>query len=93
MSQFRIILNFGEPSVPSPTPSLVALQSAVLCVDCEMLSNATGSACPACGGAALMSVAEALGGVLAGRQTAKLLESYDHDSSGIVRKLVDSVPQ
>jgi hypothetical protein len=42
----------------------VPLMEAVLCVDCEMVSNSTHGHCPACGGRALLNVATALGGPL-----------------------------
>ena len=90
MSQLRIVLHFGKPDGAESGPAGFPLQSAVLCVDCETLSNATGSICPCCGGSALMSVAEALGGVLAGQETARLVESYEGASCEIVRKLVES---
>jgi hypothetical protein len=92
MSQVRIVLNFGEPEGAKPGPATLPLRSAVLCVDCETLSNAIGSACPGCGGSALMNVAEALGGALAGHKTAQLLETYDAGSD-VVRRLVESATQ
>jgi hypothetical protein len=90
MSQLRIVLNFGKSEGAKSGPATLPLRSAILCIDCETLSNATGSICPGCGGTALMSVAEALGGALAGYETAKLVESYEGTSSEIVRNLVES---
>jgi hypothetical protein len=42
-------------------PSLIPLQRASLCLDCEIITLAQKS-CLACGSAALLSVARALGG-------------------------------
>lgn len=43
---------------------VVPLMEAVLCVDCEMLSNSTHGHCPACGSRALLSVSTVFGGPL-----------------------------
>lgn len=40
--------------------SLIPLSLATLCLDCEFISSARGSNCPACGGAALFSLARLL---------------------------------
>jgi len=90
MSQLRIVLHFGKSQDVTSGPATFPLRSAVLCLDCETLSNATGNICPGCGGTGLMSVVEALGGALAGQETAKLVESYEATSSEIVRNLVES---
>ena len=49
---------------PLAETQVVPLIEAVLCVDCEMLSNSTQGHCLACGSRALLSVATALGGPL-----------------------------
>lgn len=43
---------------------MVPLREAVLCVDCENVSNSTSNFCAACGSRALLSIATALGGPL-----------------------------
>ena len=43
---------------------VIPLREAVLCVDCEMVSNSTQGHCLACGSHALMNIAAALGGRL-----------------------------
>jgi hypothetical protein len=93
MSQVRIVLNFGKRDEPKRKPVTLPLATAVLCVDCECLSDARGSICPACGSSALMSVAAALGGALAAEVTARQLEADEHNINDVVRKLVDSVLQ
>lgn len=55
---------------PLAETQVVPLIEAVLCVDCEMLSNSTQGHCLACGSRALLSVATALGGPLHARQSA-----------------------
>ena len=47
------------------------LQSAVLCGECENVSNGN-QTCPACGSTALMSVSKAMGGGV-GTETTRLL--------------------
>jgi hypothetical protein len=42
-------------------PSLIPLQRASLCLDCEVITSAQKS-CLACGSAALLNIARALGG-------------------------------
>jgi hypothetical protein len=42
----------------------VALQSAVLCVDCEFVTTGRGDACPVCGGHSLLNLAGPVGGTL-----------------------------
>lgn len=46
----------------------ITLREAVLCIDCEMLSNSTQGHCLACGSRALMNVATALGGTIYSEQ-------------------------
>ena len=40
----------------------VPLLEAVLCADCEVISDSNGEACPVCGSRSLLSVARVLGG-------------------------------
>lgn len=42
----------------------VALQNAVLCVDCEFVSTSRGDECPVCGGHSLLNLAGPVGGSL-----------------------------
>jgi hypothetical protein len=43
---------------------IVPLQTAVLCVDCENVSNSSLDVCPVCGGHSLLNIARILGGTL-----------------------------
>jgi hypothetical protein len=48
-----------------PIKNLIRLQSAVLCANCEVISEATNGHCAACGSQALLSLSRILGGSLA----------------------------
>jgi hypothetical protein len=45
--------------------NLIRLQSAVLCANCEVVSEGTNGHCAACGSQALLSLSRILGGPLA----------------------------
>ncbi len=46
----------------SPLLNTVRLLDAVLCVNCEMISDSNGESCSVCGSKSLLSVARVLGG-------------------------------
>jgi GAF domain-containing protein len=71
--------------------NFVSLQSAVFCVQCELLSNNNTPQCLACGSAAVLSLSRVLGGSLRGQQTAHLIADAELDR--LVRSLLSSVPQ
>jgi hypothetical protein len=50
-------------------PEILPLQNAVLCVDCESVSNAKTDECPVCGGHSLLALARMLGGSLAAHKS------------------------
>jgi|CZLA01.1.fsa_nt_gi putative methionine-R-sulfoxide reductase with GAF domain len=70
--------------------NFVSLQSAVFCVQCEMLSNNNTPRCLACGSAAVLSLSRVLGGSLRGQQTAHLIADAELDR--LVRSLLYTVP-
>ncbi len=47
----------------------VPLQNAVLCVDCESVSNSRFTECPVCGSHSLLGIARILGGALLAHKT------------------------
>jgi hypothetical protein len=49
---------------PRLKPSLVCLQRAVLCANCEIISEANNGHCAACGSEAVLSLSKVLGGPL-----------------------------
>ena len=71
--------------------NFVSLQSAVFCVQCEMLSDNNTPRCLACGSAAVLSLSRVLGGSLRGQQTTHLI--VDAELDRLVRSLLHTVPQ
>lgn len=69
----------------------VSLQTAVFCVQCEMLSDNNTPRCLACGSMAVLSLSRVLGGSLRGQQTAHLIADAELDR--LVRSLLYTVPQ
>ncbi|MFZ0480495.1 MAG: GAF domain-containing protein [Terriglobales bacterium] len=69
----------------------VALQTAVFCVQCEIISSNNTPRCLACGSAAVLSLSRILGGSLRGQQTAHLIADVELDR--IVRSLLYTVPK
>ena len=67
------------------------MQSAVFCVQCELLSENNTPRCLACGSRAVLSLARVLGGSLRGQQTAHLIADAELDR--LVRSLLYTVPQ
>jgi len=68
----------------------VALQSATLCTQCELISINSKSYCLACGSGALLGLSRVLGGSLRHQQTAHLITDAELDS--LVRDLLRTVP-
>ncbi len=71
--------------------NFVSLQSAVFCVQCELLSDNNTTRCLACGSAAVLSLSRVLGGSLRGQPTAHLIADAELDR--LVRSLLYTVPQ
>ena len=57
-----------------PKLNSLPLLEAVLCADCEIISNSGGEACEVCGSRSLLSLGRVLGGCIAGER-ATLVES------------------
>lgn len=47
-----------------PVLSTIHLENAVLCVECEMISDSPHDTCPVCGSRSLISLSRVLGGTL-----------------------------
>ena len=71
--------------------SLVRLQLAVFCVECEVLSENSTPRCLACGSAAVLNLSRVLGGSLRGQSTAHLIADAELDR--LVRSLLNTVPE
>ncbi len=70
--------------------SFIELQTAVFCVECELISKNNTPYCFACGSQAVLSLARVLGGSLRGQQTAHLIADAELDR--LVRELIRTVP-
>jgi hypothetical protein len=53
---------------PDPVLNSVALMEAVLCAECEIISNSGGEACEVCGSRSLLSLGRVLGGCIEGER-------------------------
>src|SRR5438045_9299070 len=71
--------------------NFLALQSAVFCVQCELISENNTPACLACGSQAVLSLSRVLGGSLRGQQTANVIS--DAELKRLVRGLLRTVPE
>ncbi len=68
----------------------IELQTAVFCVECELISKNNTPYCFACGSRAVLSLSRLLGGSLRGQQTAHLIADAELDR--LVRELLRTVP-
>src|SRR6266571_6297919 len=71
--------------------NFLALQSAVFCVQCELISENNTPACLACGSQAVVSLSRVLGGSLRGQQTANVIA--DAELNRLVRDLLRTVSE
>jgi hypothetical protein len=55
-----------------PDLGVVLLNRAMLCLDCEVISQSRGDECPACGSRSLLCLARVLGGSLRHDQSARV---------------------
>ena len=70
--------------------SFIELQTAVFCVECELISKNNTPHCFRCGSRAVLSLSRVLGGSLRGQQTAHLIADAELDR--LVRELLRTVP-
>jgi len=70
--------------------SFLTLQTAVFCVECELISRNNTPNCMACGSRAVLSLSRVLGGSLRRQQTAHLIADAELDR--LVRQLLRTVP-
>src|SRR5271157_5614937 len=80
-----------QRSLKAADVNFISLQSAVFCVQCELLSPNNTPHCLACGSGAVLSLSRVLGGSLRGQQTAHLIADAELDR--LVRSLLYTVPQ
>jgi len=70
--------------------NFLALQRAVFCVGCELISQNNSSTCLSCGSQALLSLSRVLGGSLRNQPTARVIADSQLDR--LVRELIRTVP-
>jgi len=71
--------------------NFLALQTAVFCVQCELISENNTPGCLACGSQAVLSLSRVLGGSLRSQQTAHVIA--DAELNRLVRDLLRTVPE
>ena len=54
----------------------VPLLEAVLCADCEIISNSAGESCEICGSRSLLSLGRVLGGCIEGERAALVVRGF-----------------
>jgi GAF domain-containing protein len=79
-----------QRSMMAADVNFLCMQSAIFCVQCELISENNTPHCLACGSCAVLSLARLLGGSLRGQQTAHLIADAELDR--LVRSLLNSVP-
>jgi GAF domain-containing protein len=82
--------NRMQRSLMATDVNFLCMQSAIFCVQCELISENNTPHCLACGSTAVLSLARLLGGSLRGQQTAHLIADAELDR--LVRSLLSSVP-
>ncbi len=68
----------------------LSLQTAVFCVQCEIISKNNTPYCMACGSQSVLSLSRVLGGTMLGQQTAHVIQDAELDR--LVRELLRTVP-
>src|SRR6266481_1167505 len=78
-----------QRSLAATDVNFLSLQSAIFCVQCELLSENNTPQCLACGSGAVLSLSRVLGGSLRGQQTAHLIADAELDR--LVRSLLIAI--
>ncbi len=65
-----------------PKLNSVPLLEAVLCADCEIISNSAGESCEICGSRSLLSVGRVLGGSIEGERAVLVDWNHHHTHNG-----------
>src|ERR1700694_3738056 len=80
-----------QRSLTATDVNFLSLQSALFCVQCELLSENNTPQCLGCGSGAVLSLSRVLGGSLLGQQMAHLIADAELDR--LVRSLLYTIPQ
>ena len=76
--------------IPAHQIHFLSLQTAIFCVQCELISANNTPRCLACGSKAVLGLSRLLGGSLSNQSSAHLIE--DDELNRIVRELLHTVP-
>jgi GAF domain-containing protein len=76
--------------IPASQVHFLSLQTAIFCVQCELISANKTSYCLACGSKAVLGISRLLGGSLRGQASARVIE--DDELNRLVRQLLITVP-
>jgi GAF domain-containing protein len=76
--------------IPAHQIHFLSLQTAIFCVQCELISANTTPSCLACGSKAVLGLSRLLGGSLRNQPSAHLIQ--DDELNRIVRHLLHTVP-
>ena len=76
--------------LPRTQIHFLSLPTAIFCVQCELISANTTTACLACGSKAVLSLSRLFGGSLRAQPLARLIQ--DDELNRLVRELLSSVP-
>jgi hypothetical protein len=67
-------------SKTEPMLSTIRLMNAVLCADCEVISDSAGDVCSVCGSRSLLNLGRVLGGCIEAGERAVLLPEQEADT-------------
>jgi len=76
--------------LPGSQIHFLSLQTAIFCVQCELISSNNTAACLACGSKAVLSLSRLFGGSLRAQPLARVIE--DNELNRIVRDLLYTIP-
>jgi GAF domain-containing protein len=76
--------------IPASQVHFLSLQTAIFCVQCELIGANNTSYCLACGSKAVLGISRLLGGSLRGQASARLIE--DDELNRLVRQLLVTLP-
>jgi len=77
--------------IPRTQIHFLSLQTAIFCVQCELIGANTTPACLACGSKAVLSLSRLFGGSLHSQPLARLIQ--DDELNRLVRELLSTVPE
>src|SRR5689334_2475361 len=76
--------------IPASQVHFLSLQTAIFCVQCELIGANNTNYCLACGSKAVLGISRLLGGSLRAQASARLIE--DDELNRLVRQLLVTMP-